>query len=217
MTTERTRNGHGMATEWPRNGHGTSGRMSSPLYQIAFSLPEWLSERLGSVEPIAAAEDRMRFVVDLSREQVQRATGGPFGAAVFEAVTGALVSAGVNLVERQGNSALHAEVVALMLAEASVGTYHLGGLGGPDYELVTSSAPCAMCLGAVLWSGVRRLVIAARTEDVQAIGFNEGPVFRESWAYLERRGVRIVRDVCRDVAVAVLREYIRRGGLIYNP
>jgi tRNA(Arg) A34 adenosine deaminase TadA len=104
-----------------------------------------------------------------------------------------------------------------MLAEASVGTYHLGGLGGPDYELVTSSAPCAMCLGAVLWSGVRGLVIAARTEDVQSIGFDEGPVFRESWVYLEHKGVRIVRDVCREDAVAVLREYARRGGLIYNP
>lgn len=189
----------------------------SPVHQLSFSLPEWLSERLGEVAPVAAGEDRMRLVVELSREQVRRATGGPFAAAVFEAGTGTLVSAGVNLVERQGNSALHAEVVALMLAEAAVGTYHLGGLGGPDYELVTSSAPCAMCLGAVLWSGVRRLAIAARTEDVQAIGFDEGPVFRESWTYLERRGVRIARDVCREDAVAVLREYVRRGGLIYNP
>jgi len=188
-----------------------------PPDRVEFSLPEWLTERLGAVAPMAAVEDRMRFVVELSREQVRHATGGPFSAAVFEARTGALVSAGVNLVERQGNSALHAEVVALMLAEASVGTYHLGGLGGPDHELVTSSAPCAMCLGAVLWSGVRRLVIAARTEDVQAIGFDEGPVFRESWAYLERKGVHIVRDVCREDAVAVLREYVRRGGLIYNP
>jgi len=190
---------------------------ASPRDSIEFSLPEWLIEQLGEVTPMAAAEDRMRWVVELSREQVRRATGGPFAAAVFDAGTGALVSAGVNLVERQGNSALHAEVVALMLAEASVGTYHLGGLGGPDYELVTSSAPCAMCLGAVLWSGVRRLVIAARTEDVQAIGFDEGPVFRESWTHLERKGVRIVRDVCREDAVSVLRDYVRRGGLIYNP
>ena len=191
--------------------------MSFPPDRIEFSLPEWLSERLGAVAPKPAVEDRMRLVVDLSREQVRHATGGPFAAAVFEAGTGALVSAGVNLVERQGNSALHAEVVAIMLAEAAIGTFHLGGLGGPDYELVTSSSPCAMCLGAVLWSGVRRLAIAARTEDVEAIGFDEGPVFAGSWAHLEHKGVRIVRDVCREEAVSVLREYVRRGGLIYNP
>lgn len=191
--------------------------MSQPPGRIVFSLPHWLSARLASVAPMAALDDRMRFVVELSREQVERATGGPFAAAIFEPGTGAIVSAGVNLVELEANSVLHAEVVAIMLAEAAVGSYALGGPGRPDYELVTSSAPCAMCLGAVLWSGVRRLACAARTEDVQGIGFDEGPVFAGSWSHLERRGVTIVRDVLRAEAVEVLRGYVRRGGLIYNP
>ena len=70
--------------------------------------------------------------------------------------------------------------------------------------------------GAILWSGVGRLVCAARTEDVQAIGFDEGPVFPESFTHLERRGIAIVRDVCRHEAAEVLLQYARSGGLIYN-
>jgi tRNA(Arg) A34 adenosine deaminase TadA len=73
-----------------------------------------------------------------------------------------------------------------------------------------------MCLGATLWSGVRGLVCGAAKEDATAVGFDEGPVFAESWAYLERRGVRIARGVLRDEAAAVLERYRAAGGVIYN-
>ena len=138
--------------------------------RIDFALPDWVRARAETVRPLDGDESRMRFVVDLSREQIVRGTGGPFAAAVFESATGTLVAAGVNLVEHARNSMLHAEVVALMLAERRLETYSLSAAGLPPLELVTSSTPCAMCLGAVLWSGVRRLVCGARTEDVRAIG-----------------------------------------------
>jgi tRNA(Arg) A34 adenosine deaminase TadA len=73
-----------------------------------------------------------------------------------------------------------------------------------------------MCLGATLWSGVQRLVFAAAREDATALAFDEGPVFPESYAYLERRGLRIDREVLRSEAAAVLALYRDRGGLIYN-
>jgi tRNA(Arg) A34 adenosine deaminase TadA len=185
--------------------------------RIDFVLPDWVRTRAAAARPLEGDEPRMRLVIDLSREQVVRGAGGPFAAAVFETATGRLVAAGVNLVEQARNSVLHAEVVALMLAERRLESYSLSAAGLPPLELVTSSTPCAMCLGAVLWSGVRRLVCGARTEDVRAIGFDEGPVYPESFAHLERRGIAIVRDVCRDDAARVLREYARTGGLIYNP
>jgi tRNA(Arg) A34 adenosine deaminase TadA len=74
-----------------------------------------------------------------------------------------------------------------------------------------------MCLGATLWSGVRRLVTAADRTDATALRFDEGPVFPESYAYLEERGVEVSRGVLRPEAVAVLELYQREGGSIYNP
>jgi tRNA(Arg) A34 adenosine deaminase TadA len=161
-------------------------------------------------------DDRMGLAIELSRQNVLRGTGGPFGAAVFESDSGALVAVGVNSVVRLRNSTLHAEILALMLAEHRVGSYSLLTAELPTHELVTSCDPCAMCLGAVHWSGVRRMVTGATREDAIALSFDEGPVFPESFAYLEARGVGVVRGVRRKEAAAVLELYKRQGGPIYN-
>ncbi len=157
----------------------------------------------------------MRFVIDLARENVIRGTGGPFAAAVFREDDGALIAAGVNSVLRLNNAMLHAEVVALMFAQARVGSYTLRAVGA-SYDLVTSCEPCAMCLGATLWSGVQRLVCGATRDDAGRIGFDEGPVFPESYAYLEQRGMTVVRQVLRAEAADVLDWYLRSGGVVYN-
>jgi tRNA(Arg) A34 adenosine deaminase TadA len=158
----------------------------------------------------------MRLVIGLARENVARKAGGPFAAAVFESATGRLVSAGVNLVTALNSSIAHAEIVAIMLAQQSAGTYDLGGQGMPLLELVTSADPCAMCLGAVPWSGVRRLVCGAAEEDATSIGFDEGAKPSEWERELVSRGIEVMRGVCREEAAAVLRQYAERGGVIYN-
>ncbi|KAL7472263.1 hypothetical protein ACHAXS_012589 [Conticribra weissflogii] len=84
-----------------------------------------------------------------------------------------------------------------------------------QFELFTSCEPCAMCLGATLWSGVSRIVCAATKDDAQAIGFDEGPVFEESYKHLERMGCKVTRNVMREEAASVLRRY-GNSGLIYN-
>jgi tRNA(Arg) A34 adenosine deaminase TadA len=183
---------------------------------LTISLPAWVDEVVDWDRRYAGDAERVGLAIALSRENVERGTGGPFGAAVFESISGAVVAVGVNCVERLGNAALHAEVVAIMFAQQRVGSYTLGGPGAPVRELVSSCEPCAMCLGATLWSGVGRLVFAASRADATALAFDEGPVFPESYAYLERRGIRIDREIGRAEAAAVLRLYRDRGGLIYN-
>jgi tRNA(Arg) A34 adenosine deaminase TadA len=183
---------------------------------VTVRLPAWVKDFVPASAVYPADEDRMRLAIALSRENVVRKTGGPFGAAVFEEDTGRLVSVGVNSVERLRNSVLHAEIMALMLAQASVGSFTLHGRGTHSHVLITSCEPCAMCLGALLWSGVRRIVCGARREAALAIGFEEGPVFAESYQYLEARGISIVRGLLADEAEAVLRLYQERDGLIYN-
>lgn len=180
-------------------------------------LPEWVDDLLadrGFLYP--TAEDRMRLVVELSRLNLRHGTGGPFGAAIFEAETGRLLAPGVNLVVASNCSVLHAEMVAMMISQKMVGDFDLGMGDRPPYELVASTEPCAMCLGATPWSGVRSLVCGARGEDAEEIGFDEG-IKPDGWVpSLEGRGIAVVRDVLRDEAAAVLREYADSGGQIYN-
>lgn len=187
--------------------------MSYP--EVTLRLPAWVPEAI--VETVyPTLEDRMRLVVELSRRNVLRGTGGPFGAAIFERESGRLVAPGVNMVVNSGCSVYHAEMVAIMIAQGVIGTFDLGGAGLPDHELVTSTEPCAMCLGATPWSGVRRLVCAARDEDARAVGFDEGSKMDEWAPALEERGITVMRDVLREDAVSVLQGYAEQGGEVYN-
>jgi tRNA(Arg) A34 adenosine deaminase TadA len=190
--------------------------MTKPERTVVAFGPDWMEQLVDWRAHYATDESRMGLAIELARQNVLRGTGGPFGAAVFESDSGALVAAGVNSVTRLQNSMLHAEILAIMLAESRVGSYTLLGPGLPHHELVTTCDPCAMCLGAVLWSGVRRLVAGADRADASALDFDEGPVFPESYAYLESRGVAVVRGVLRREAAAVLELYRRQGGEIYN-
>ena len=188
-----------------------------PQTVITLSLPPWLERALpppGTAFP--AVEDRMRFVIGLAEQNIAAGTGGPFAAAVFNGGTGRLITAGVNLVISLNSSIAHAEIIAIMLAQQRAGTYDLGGGGMPPLELVTSTEPCAMCLGAIPWSGVRRLVCGATGEDVTGIGFDEGAKPARWQRELEERGIAVVQSVCRAEAAAVLRRYAEQGGMIYN-
>lgn len=157
----------------------------------------------------------MGLVVALARENVLRRTGGPFAAAVFDGEERVL-AVGVNLVEASHCSLLHAEMVALALAQQALGRYDLSDEGRVACELVSTSEPCAMCLGAIPWAAPARLLCGARDTDVRAIGFDEGAKLPDWQDTLEQRGIEVVRDVLRDEAVAVLRLYQQQGGLIYN-
>ena len=184
--------------------------------EVVLRLPPWL-DALAQRQRRAfeSAESRMRFAIELARQNIEQRTGGPFGAAVFEADSGRLVSVGVNLVEASNCSMAHAEMIAIALAQQAVGHYDLGAAGA--YELATSTEPCAMCLGAIPWSGVRRVVCGAHGEDAAAIGFDEGAKPADWVGTLQERGIEVVRDVLRDEARAILQQYAKAGGLIYNP
>ncbi len=191
--------------------------MPLPLPNIILQLPAWLNTALPPADRIFShREERMELVIELARHNVRQGTGGPFAAAVFDLDKGRLLAPGVNLVIQEHCSVAHAELVALMLAQQMVGSHDLGAPPLPACELVTSTEPCAMCLGALPWSGIVSLACGARDEDARAIGFDEGDKPSDWPATLQRRGIRVYRDVCAAEARAVLQEYREQGGAIYN-
>ena len=189
-----------------------------PLALPALRLPPWVRGFLRR-QPgrFPDATSRMRLAIGLAAENGARGTGGPVGAAVFERASGRLVAVGVNRVEPSGQSHAHAELLALALAQRARGVWDLGAPGLPRHELVSSSEPCAMCFGAIPWSGVAALVCGARAADAEAIGFDEGPKPARWVAALERRGIAVGRDVLRREARAALASYAAAGGTIYAP
>ncbi len=178
---------------------------------FSLSLPDWVTAFLaGQPEVFADLNSRMTLAVTLSSLNIEHRTGGPFGAAIFDNPSGRLISAGVNIVVPGKCSLAHAEMVAIALAQQNLDTHDLGSRG--TYQLVTSCQPCAMCLGAIPWSGVKSLVCGARGEDAETIGFDEGAK-PDNWIdHLHRRGIETTCDILRQQAAEVLNRYGAKGG-----
>jgi tRNA(Arg) A34 adenosine deaminase TadA len=184
--------------------------------QFEIELPKWLESFLEDwPDPLTTAEQRMLLAVELSAENVRHNTGGPFGAIVIEDQSGHLLGAGVNLVTTLELSIAHAEMVALSMAQSAMNNWNLGAR--TDVQLVTSCEPCAMCFGAVPWSGVTSLVWGASKEAAEAAGFDEGDK-PDNWVQtLNKRGIQTRGDVLREEAAAVLARYASKAGQIYHP
>ncbi len=191
--------------------------MNAHNNKVVLELPYWVESFLAeSPKAFPSIEERMQLVIALSRLNIEHKTGGPFGAAIFDLKDGRLIAVGINQVEKINCSIVHAEMLAIVLAQKAIGNYDLGYNANTSYELVTSTEPCVMCLGAICWSGVKQVVCGARDKDARAIGFDEGPK-PENWIQaLEDRGISVVKDVLREHAKEVLKDYLKTGGLIYN-
>jgi tRNA(Arg) A34 adenosine deaminase TadA len=196
----------------------TMEKSKNPPNAVLLTLPGWLNNLLAGPDiVIVDPGERMRWVIRLSRLNVEQASGGPFAAAVFESDSGRLLGAGVNRVEPLNCSPAHAEIMAIAFSQQKMKTYDLGANAAAATELVTSSQPCLMCLGATLWSGVTRLAYSASAVDVTAIlGFDEGPL-PAAWAQeLEKRGIAVDAEILRAEAATVLELYKKKLGTIYN-
>jgi len=180
--------------------------------RLTWQLPHWLFTELDLTSPRRSDEEKMELAIDIARHNVQHG-GGPFGAIVLDTDTGRVVAAGANLVVPQGCSLLHAEIVAIAFAQAELRSYTLAA---GNHELVTSSEPCVQCLGAVHWSGLRRLVCGAPLGAAEASGFDEGPRSAAWKEELAARGIAVTDHVLAERAGAVLADYARSGGVLYN-
>jgi len=179
--------------------------------RLVLEVPAWVDEIVAQFpEALLGDEARMALTVRLSQENVARG-GGPFGGTVFAGDR--LLAAGVNLVLGSGFSIAHAEIVALMRAQAALGA---SSLSPPPLTLFASTEPCCQCFGALVWAGVRRLVCGATTADAEAVGFDEGPKPAAWPSVLEQRGIAVSLGVSRGDAQAVLADYAARGGRIYG-
>jgi tRNA(Arg) A34 adenosine deaminase TadA len=190
---------------------------------IVVTLPAWAEEfydaHKGKV--YTSEQEMMKIAIALAEKNIEETTGGPFGTAIFECdvKTGncKLFSIGMNQVVTLSNSTLHGEMTAIQFGQKKLKSFTFGANKslGKEYHLYTSCEPCCQCLGGTLWSGVSKLVCAASKDDAEAIGFDEGPVFPESYEALKSAGIKVVRNCLRQEGAMTLQRYAVTGQ-IYN-
>ncbi|MCJ7484605.1 MAG: nucleoside deaminase, partial [Candidatus Aminicenantes bacterium] len=74
----------------------------------------------------------------------------PVGAVIVR--SGRIVARGSNRPVKDSDPTAHAEIVALRKAARKARNYRL-----PDCDIYVTVEPCAMCLGAIVQSRIRRL------------------------------------------------------------
>lgn len=182
--------------------------------QIHLTLPPWIGDVADTNRRYHSDEERVGLAIELSRHNVERGGGGPFGAAVFNSHSGRLVAVGVNRVLPQSCSVAHAEMMVIMIAQQRLSRHRMNEDGG-HYVLASSSQPCCQCYGATVWAGIDELLIGARSEDVEELTeFDEGPLPADWIGELARRNITVRRDILRERAREVLAAY-GAGGAPY--
>lgn len=97
---------------------------------------------------------------------------GPFGAVVTK--NGKIVSEASNEVILSKDPTAHAEVLAIRRASSILKTHDLS-----DCVLYSSCEPCPMCLGAIYWSGIKKVVYGSGRNDAEKSGFSDRLIYDE--------------------------------------
>jgi tRNA(Arg) A34 adenosine deaminase TadA len=116
-------------------------------------------------------EQLLRRAIELASASVGR-DGGPFGAVVARG--GRVLAEATNRVTLANDPTAHAEIEAVRAACRELGTFRLEGC-----TVYASCEPCPMCLGALYWARIERLVFAASRADAAAAGFDDAHFYSE--------------------------------------
>jgi tRNA(Arg) A34 adenosine deaminase TadA len=133
----------------------------------------------------------MEQAIALSLRNARSARGGPFGAVVVK--SGRIVGEGVNRVTTARDPTAHAEVVAIRAACRKLRSHDLKGA-----VIYTSCEPCPMCLSAILWARIDRMVYANTRADAAAIGFDDAWFYDQVSRPVGRRALPAKRLLGRE-------------------
>lgn len=141
----------------------------------------------------------MREAIRLSIENVEKGTGGPFGAVIVK--DGKIIASGTNQVTSNNDPTAHAEVVAIRKACEVLKSFQLTGC-----EIFCSCEPCPMCLGAIYWARPDKIFYANSKEDAARIHFDDQFIYDEIALPPGNRKV-FTKQILREEALEAFRKW----------
>jgi tRNA(Arg) A34 adenosine deaminase TadA len=108
--------------------------------------------------------------------------GGPFGCVIVK--NEVIIAEGCNLVTSTNDPTAHAEVVAIREACKKLNTWEL-----TDCDVYASCEPCPMCLGAIYWARVSKVIYANTRHDAASVDFDDDFIYKEIASEMNQRKV----------------------------
>ncbi|ETX15725.1 cytosine deaminase [Roseivivax halodurans JCM 10272] len=112
---------------------------------------------MNDLQPTEVEREALTRVIDHACALAEQKALPVFAAAVV--IDGEVIALSGNQVSETCDPSRHAEVVAISEAAMALGRADLSGA-----TLVASMQPCEMCLAAMRWAGIDRLVFAETQE-----------------------------------------------------
>lgn len=169
------------------------------------------NEKIDDLKLIKAS----KIILDLQQELKKYINKGygPFLAAIYDS-KGNLIAKAANNVVNKSCSNNHAETNAIKLAEKKLNTYDLSPY---NLSIYVTSEPCMMCLGSIMWSGIKAVYYGVPSNRVSKItGFDEG--FKPNWlSEFKKRGITVYGQIETDAGEQVLKDYVKQGHTVYKP
>ncbi len=127
----------------------------------------------------------LRKAFEKAKEGIENG-GGPFGAIIVKDDKN--IAEAYNRVVLNNDPTAHAEILAIRQASAVLSTHNL-----EDCTLYTSCEPCPMCLGAIYWSGIRKVFYSSDRTDAEAAGFSDKLIYNEIMLDPSKRKITFIR------------------------
>ena len=109
--------------------------------------------------------------VEIARNGISEG-GGPFGAVITR--DNKLISEANNRVVLTNDPTAHAEILAIRQAASFLKSHDLC-----NCTLYSSCEPCPMCLGAIYWAGIKKVVYDCDRIDAAGVGFDDNLIYKE--------------------------------------
>lgn len=187
------------------------------LVIMLFLIANIASAKVISNERIDNAKvEKARVIITQLQNEMESYTekgSGPFVAAIYND-KGELVVKVANSVVNEKCSNNHAEMNAIKVAEEKLGTYDLAPY---NLKLYVTAEPCMMCIGGIMWSGIKEVYYGIPSKTVEELsGFDEG--FKPHWfKEFKKRGIVVYGNIEPELGERALLKYLFDGKEVYKP
>src|SRR4051812_32033428 len=151
------------------------------------------------MQNLNSEEKFMQLAIDLARQGMMSGKGGPFGCVIVK--DGKVIGTGCNEVLARMDPTAHAEIVAIRNACTNINHFQL-----EECTVYASCEPCPMCLGALYWARVKKVVYANTRYDAAAIEFDDDFIYQEINTAFMHRQIPFVHCP-HPKAIAVFKEW----------
>lgn len=127
----------------------------------------------------------LKRAIQLASESISEG-GGPFGAVIVK--DNKIISEASNRVVLNSDPTAHAEILAIRQASALLKSHELNSC-----ILYTSCEPCPMCLGAIYWSGIKKVFYSCDRTDAEEAGFSDKLIYNEIEIDPSKRKISFVK------------------------